>query len=53
MERFAVNIKRSRTKISPETVNEYFDSLESGIPPTVFSAMMRQTSVMILVERSA
>ena len=38
MERFAVNIKRSRTKISPETVNEYFDSLESGIPPDcVFS----------------
>ena len=38
MERFAVNIKRSRTKINPETVNEYFDSLESGIPPDfVFS----------------
>ena len=38
MERFAVNIKRSRTKISPETVNQYFDSLESGIPPDcVFS----------------
>ena len=35
-ERFAGNIKRSRTKINPETVNEYFDNLESvleGILP--------------------
>lgn len=35
-ERFAGNIKRSRAKINPDTVNEFFDNLETeleGIPP--------------------
>ena len=40
-----VTFKQGHAKINPETVNEYFDNLESVLEGilTVFSTMMRQT----------